>query len=46
MDKCLAVQHIWEGEEISGVDEDVLINKLIGGVKGKVFSGAHVHGRR
>ena len=42
----MVIQHIWEGEEITGIDEDVFFIELVGGVKGKAFLGACVHSRR
>ena len=46
VDVCMVIQHVGKGEEITGVDEDIFIGKLVGGVKGKAFLGAGVHSGR
>ena len=42
----MVIQHVGKGEEITGVDEDIFIGKLVSGVKGKAFLGAGVHSGR
>ena len=42
----MIVQHVWEGEEVVGVEEKHLVIELISGMWELAFFGACVHSRR
>ena len=46
VDKSMIVQHVWEGEEVLCVDENIFAIDLVSRVKGKAFLAACVHSGR